>query len=307
MDVAQISTSIGTPASELEINAALVYRLVAAQHTDLLHLPIQPVDAGWDNVMFRLGDQLAVRLPRRQVAVALLEHEQTWLPQLADRLPIAVPTPYRLGHPTPDYPWPWSIVPWLTGHTADQVAPHADQAIRLATFLQALHQPAPTHAPRNPVRGVPLQQRASQVEARMQRLASQTTLITPLIRKTWQKALQASIDVPPTWLHGDLHARNVLVDRGAIVGIIDWGDLTSGDRATDLAAIWMLFADPSARQQAIATYNLSTATQQRAQGWAILFGLLLLDSGLIDHPQHALMGQRTLERLAEDSQNLSLA
>ncbi len=300
------SRAIGTPIPEIAIDVALVQRLLAEQHADLRHLPIQLVDAGWDNAMFRLGDQLAVRLPRRQVAVALLEHEQTWLPQLAPYLPIAVPTPCRRGQPSAVYPWPWSIVPWLTGRTADQAAPAADQAIRLAAFLQALHRPAPAQAPHNPVRGVPLSQRAPMVEERLNRLATQTDLITPPIWQIWQEALQAPIDVAATWLHGDLHARNVLVEDGAIVGIIDWGDLTAGDRATDLAAIWMLFADPLARQQAIAAYGqVSRATRQRALGWAILFGAVLLDSGRIDHPQHAAMGESLLRRLAEDCDGMA--
>jgi aminoglycoside phosphotransferase (APT) family kinase protein len=293
--------AIGTPSAELAIDAALVQRLLASQHADLMHLPIQLVDAGWDNVMFRLGDQLAVRLPRRKAAVVCLEHEQTWLPQLAPQLPIAVPTPYRFGQPTPDYPWPWSVLPWLPGTTADQAALHADQAIRLATFLRALHRPAPAHAPHNPMRGVPLRQRAPMVEDRLNRLENQTNRIPPPVRKIWQQALSAPIDVTPTWLHGDLHPRNVLVHHGTITGIIDWGDITAGDRATDLAAIWMLFADASIRQTAIAAYgNISPATRQRAQGWAILFGSVLLDSGLVDQPRSATIGESILQQVAED-------
>jgi aminoglycoside phosphotransferase (APT) family kinase protein len=71
-------------------------------------------------------------------------------------------------------------------------------------------------------------------------LPAAPSLITPQIRESWQVALQAPLDLPPTWLHGDLHPRNVLVEQGAITGIIDWGDITAGDAATDLAALWML-------------------------------------------------------------------
>ena len=295
------SSSIGTPISELEIDAALVYSLLEEQHPDLIHLPIHLVDAGWDNAMFRLGDQLSVRLPRRKAAATLIENEQTWLPLLADRLPIPVPTPHRLGLPAQNYPWRWSVLPWLAGVTAEQEEPHLNQAKLFASFLRSLHVPAPLNAPPNAVRGVPLNQRAVSVEERMQRLERKTNLITQKIKNTWHKALNTPIDVQAKWLHGDLHPRNILVENGAIAGIIDWGDITSGDIATDLASIWMLFCDRNARQQAIAEYgNVSDATLERTKGWAILFGVVLLDTGLVDHPRHAVMGERILRRVSED-------
>ena len=295
------SSSIGTPGAELEIDTALVYSLLKDQHPELMHLPIHPVDAGWDNAMFRLGDQLSVRLPRRQAAATLIENEQTWLPLLAAHLPIPIPTPYRLGKPAQNYPWRWSVLPWLAGVAADQAEPHANQAQRFASFLRSLHAPAPPNAPSNTFRGVPLNQRAISVEARMHRLERKTNLITQPIRNTWHRALNAPIDVQAKWLHGDLHARNMLVDNGAIAGVIDWGDITSGDIATDLASIWMLFSERNVRQQVIAGYaNISDAALQRAKGWAILFGVVLLDTGLVDNPRHAAMGEKTLRRVSED-------
>jgi aminoglycoside phosphotransferase (APT) family kinase protein len=113
------SSAIGTPISELEIDVPLVYSLLEEQHPDLKHLPIHLIDAGWDNAMFRLGEQLSVRLPRRKAAATLIENEQTWLPFLAEQLPIRVPTPYRLGKPARGYPWRWSVLPWLAGIPAD--------------------------------------------------------------------------------------------------------------------------------------------------------------------------------------------
>jgi aminoglycoside phosphotransferase (APT) family kinase protein len=294
------ASSGGTPAAEFPIDAAFVAELLADQHPDLAHLPLQAVDAGWDNALFRLGDHLAVRLPRRAAAAPLIDHEQTWLPRLAVRLALPVPAPYRIGAPGRGYPWRWSVTPWLTGATADQHPPHASQARPFADFLRSLHVPAPVDAPRNPVRGVPLDQRAAVVEERLQRLASKTDLITPQIRRIWRLALDAPLDAPPTWLHGDLHPRNVLVEDGIITGIIDWGDITAGDRATDLASIWMLFAEPQARRDVLDAYaNLSEATLRRAKGWAVLFGAVLLETGLIDNPRNALIGERTLRRVAE--------
>ena len=290
--------SSGTPPAEVAIDRALVAGLLAEQHPDLAHLPLQPVDAGWDNAMFRLGDHLAVRLPRRAAAASLILHEQTWLPRLAGRLTLPVPAPCRFGTPALGYPWRWSVVPWLNGVPADLSEPASSQARPLAAFLRSLHGPAPADAPANPLRGVPLSQRSEMVAVRLQRLAGRTSLITSQLMQVWEAALHAPLDLPPTWLHGDLHPRNVLVERDAIAAVIDWGDLTAGDSATDLASIWMLFGDPRARQDALEAYGrISEATLQRAKGWAVLFGVFLLDTGLTDHPRHAEIGARTLRRV----------
>jgi aminoglycoside phosphotransferase (APT) family kinase protein len=283
------------------IDISLVYKLLKEQHPDLADLPIQFVDAGMDNAMFRLGDRLSIRLPRREIAAKLIKHEQTWLPIFVDRLPIPIPNPYRIGQPNQDYPYRWSVLPWLDGISADQEEPNPNQAKILAIFLRSLHISAPANAPENSFRGVPLTQRATAIEERMQKMELQTELITSDIKQAWQMALNAPIDVEAKWIHGDLHSRNILVKNGAISGIIDWGDMTSGDIATDLASIWVLFGDRDARQQAIATYgNISEATWQRAQGWAISFGTMLLDLGLTNDPRYTVMGKRTLQRVAED-------
>ncbi|MEM9274077.1 MAG: aminoglycoside phosphotransferase family protein [Cyanobacteria bacterium P01_F01_bin.143] len=292
---------IGTPESELEINPALVYSLLQEEHPDLMHLPISQIDHGWDNAIFRLGDKLSVRLPRRQQAAKLIENEQTWLPKLALQLPIAVPIPYRIGYPTKNYPWNWSILPWLDGVTADQEEPAANQAQLWANFLRSLHVTAPPNAPTNPFRGVALVQRSRTIEQRILRLEQKTNLITQKLKNIWHDAVNTPIDVTEKWLHGDLHPRNILVKHGAISGIIDWGDITSGDIATDLASIWMLFSEQKVRQQVIEEYgNLSDTTLQRARGWAILFGVILLDTGLIDNPRQAMIGEQILSRVSKD-------
>jgi aminoglycoside phosphotransferase (APT) family kinase protein len=300
MDGGAVSSQIGTPAAEFVIDRELVAGLLADQHPDLAHLPLRMVEAGWDNALFRLGDRQAIRLPRRAAAAPLIVHEQRWLPQLAERLTLPIPAPSRIGTPARGYPWHWSVVPWLSGGPADQHEPDVAQARPFAAFLRSLHVPAPADAPANPFRGVPLWQRAAVVEERMRRLAGATDLITPRLRQIWQEALHAPLDVSPTWLHGDLHPRNVLVRRGAISGIVDWGDITAGDPATDLAALWMLFTEPGARRAALAAYaGLSEATLWRARGWAIMFGAVLLESGLVDNPRNAAIGARTLRRVAE--------
>jgi len=295
-----MSQQSGRPDAERLIDAALVHELLTLQHPDLAHLPICPAEAGWDNAMFRLGSDWMVRLPRRAIAAQLLEHEQQWLPQLAPRLTITVPVPYRIGVPTPNYPWKWSVVSWVDGVTADQTELNSDQARLFALFLRSLHQPAPANAPYNPYRSVSLQQRAQVVESRLHTLEHSTPFITPTIKQIWKNALQAEPNDNPCWIHGDLHPRNVLAHHEAIASIIDWGDLAVGDRATDLAAIWMLFSSQKARYQALETYNTTHAVLNRAKGWAIFFGTILLEAGLVNDPKHAVIGEKTLKRLSAD-------
>jgi aminoglycoside phosphotransferase (APT) family kinase protein len=300
MDAEETSTNLGTPSAEFEIDSGLVATLIADQHPDLAHLPLQAIDAGWDNAMFRLGDHLAVRLPRRAAAANLIIHEQLWLPRLADHISLPVPNLHRVGAPALGYPWHWSIVEWLPGETADDCAPRPSEAKRWGSFLRSLHAPASSDAPTNAVRGGPLHQRAPAIEARIQRLNNTTNSISKQVRQIWNEALSVPIDLEPTWLHGDLHPRNVLVKAGVITGVIDWGDMTSGDPATDLASIWMLFDEPQAWRDALAAYaQLSQATLARAKGWAILLGIVLLDSGLVDRPKNAAIGEHTLRRVAQ--------
>ena len=291
----------GTPASEVGIEADLARRLLERQHPDLAHLPIRLADEGWDNIMFRLGDDLALRMPRRAAAEALIRNEQRWLPELRAKLPLAIPAPVRVGRADLGYPHCWSVVPWFTGQTADVEEPLASEAGRFGDFLSALHVKPPDDAPRNPVRGVPLAHRREAVEERMERLAGSTRLVNESIRRIWVEALDAPNDAPDTWIHGDLHSRNVLVNEGRLTAVIDWGDVAKGDAATDLASLWMLFDSLEARRTALEHRGpVSPATLARARGWAVSFGVVLLDTGLVDHPAHARMGERTLRRLAAD-------
>lgn len=294
--------SEGTPKSEVAIDETLVQGLLEDQHPDLATLPIRHVDDGWDNAMYRVGDELAVRIPRRIFGAPLIDSEQKWLPILGKRLPIPIPVPRRIGEPGRGYPWRWSVVPWLPGVPANVEEPYPDQAARLGEFLRRLHVAAPLDAPTSEMRGIPLKDREKIDMGRMEGVADKTDLITEEIRAIWNSALEAPIDVEPCWLHGDLHPKNILVENGVISGIIDWGDMNSGDRATDVASIWMLFEDSKARQSALEAYGeISDATLVRAKGWAVLFGVLLLDAGLVDNPEHAEIGRRALVRVAQDA------
>lgn len=293
---------VSVPDAEVHIDEPLLRKLLDEQQPQLAHLPLSKVGEGWDNVMYRLGEPYLLRLPKRSVAAPLLEHEQQWLPILAPRLPIPVPVPVYIGKPNQHYPWHWSVLPWLAGDTAYVSPIAAHQAQRLADFFMALHQPAPSNAPINLVRGVPLANVANSIEPRLARIAERGHTLSPTAHQLWQAALQAPIDMPPTWLHGDLHALNVLADtQGVITGIIDWGDICAGDRANDLAAIWILLEDAQARREVIdALPHITEATWARARGWAVRLGVTFLDVGGVNEPRIANVGLKTLQRLEAD-------
>lgn len=259
--------------------------MLAEQHP-MLRGPLRLVANGWDNEVFRLGDDLAVRLPRRQVAAVLVEHEQEWLPVLAPKLPLPVPVPVAVGEPTVDYPWRWSIVPWFPGRRVLDLPAHTRDGLAepLADFLRALHVPAPPDAPHNPVRGVPLASRTDAVRARL--------ADAPQLRAIWNDAVAAAEwDHPAVWVHGDVHPGNLIVDDGGrLSAVIDFGDLCGGDPACDLAIAWTGFtAAGRAAFRARVGDGYDAATWRRARGWAVAMATLVSgDAAMQSMSAHAL-------------------
>lgn len=283
---------MNTPAAETPIDDHLVNQLIHTQHPDLA-APLTLIANGWDNVIYRLGTNLSVRLPRRQVAVDLLLNEQRWLPTLANHVDIALPTPVRIGQPGEGYPWPWTIAPWFDGHTAADIPPpdRAHIAIPLATFMTDLHQPAPPDAPHNPVRGVPLTTRDHAVRQRLPSIARSAELL-----RLWEKLVTLPPwPGPPLWLHGDPHPANLLLNDQGLAAVLDFGDLTSGDPATDLAAAWLVF-DQDARQTFHSHIDTDPTTWQRARGWALIMGTALATHSA-DNPNMAAIGTHVLDQV----------
>lgn len=290
------------PPAEVAIDAELAARLVSEQHPDLAG-GLTRVASGWDNTLYRLDDRLVLRLPRRQIAADLVLNEHRWLPTIAERISVTIPAPLRLGEPTGYYPWHWTISPWIDGEPA--AALPADQrgpiAADLARFMNEMHVPAPADAPLNPVRGVPLADRAP---AMHERLSSGLLPDAGPLSALWEKLLAVPAWAgPPLWLHGDPHPANVLVHRGRrpaeLAALLDFGDLTGGDPATDLAAGWMLFG-PQARAVFLAHLTVvDAATWQRARGWALNMGSAIATrSG--DNPRMAAIAAHALEQVLLD-------
>ncbi|MFF2141758.1 aminoglycoside phosphotransferase family protein [Kitasatospora sp. NPDC058190] len=265
--------------TEPEITAELVRQLLRDQHPDLADRPVRLGARGWDNQLWRLGEDLAVRLPwATKDADALLRKEHAWLPSLAPHLPLPVPVPQRFGEPSERFPRPWLVTTWVPGAPADrEPATRAEAAAdALAAFLTALHRPAPAGAPVGRGRGGPPADHAEGFDRQLTEAVDLGLIPDPdAVRAVWADAVAAPPwSGPAVWLHADLHPANVLTADGTICGVIDFGDLCAGDPACDLAAAWVLLPD-GARDRFHAAHRPTpdTATLRRARGWAVLRAL----------------------------------
>ena len=288
------------PAAEHPIDAALVRGLLDDQHPDLAQHELTRLACGWDNEIFRLGEDLLVRLPRRQLAAGLLLHEQRWLPQLAPCLPLPIPAPLRVGVGGRGYPWAWSVCPWFEGETAAEASLDLPRVAReLGAFVAALHMPAPAAAPANEFRGVPLAERGDVLEARVAALGE--AVDADSVRACWADATSAPVHAgPAVWLHGDLHPANLLVRDDSLVAVLDFGDVTGGDPATDLAAAWMLFPPDVRPAFRAAVGGVDEATWRRARGWALSHAIACLASSA-DDPRMDGVGAQTLAWVLDDT------
>ncbi|WP_427018117.1 aminoglycoside phosphotransferase family protein [Pseudarthrobacter sp. P1] len=287
------------PPAEVDIAEPLVQQLLDQQHPDLAHLHIVPLAHGWDNVMFRLGSHYTLRFPRRATAVPLILNEHRWLGQLARSTAVPVPAPLRYGAPSPAFQWPWSIGPWLDG-VALLGIPVADRgavAVELADFVADIHHEAPADAPRNPVRGTPLQARDRAFRDRL-RLPGMPKPAAVLA--FWEQSLAAEVfSGPAQWLHGDLHPGNILVHDGHLSAVVDFGDMGRGDPATDLAAAWLAFDAPARKvfmDQVTARCGTDAASWLRARGWALNMATALLAQS-DNHPPLRALGEHTVAQI----------
>ncbi|ANP52194.1 aminoglycoside phosphotransferase (APT) family kinase protein [Streptomyces griseochromogenes] len=265
-----------------EIDENLVRSLVREQHPDLAGLELREVAGGWDNQLWRLGDEFAVRMPRTERAPSLLRKEHQWLPALAPRLPLPVPTPMRIGKPSARFPRPWTIATWVPGEPADRSPiSHDGAADTLAGFLKALHVKAPADAPVSQDRGVPLKTLSDGFEKGLEEVASGSDVADLRnFRDVWDEAIAApDWEGPPVWLHGDLHPANVVVSDGTLSGVIDFGDMCAGDPAVDLAAAWVLLPAGAASRFFDAYADADEAMIRRARGLAAAKSLFLILMG----------------------------
>jgi aminoglycoside phosphotransferase (APT) family kinase protein len=261
-------------ADEVDTDVSLVRRLVASQFPQWAELPIERVlPAGTDNAIYRLGTDMAVRLPRIQRATAALDKEVRWLPRLAPLLPLAVPVPLANGAPAEGYPWEWSILTWLQGEpaTVERIADLRQAATDLADFVAALQRVDPADGPppgeHNVFRGEPLAARDAATRAAISSLGDAIDVAE--VTAVWEAALRApEWPSPPVWIHGDLDSRNLLVEQGRLRGVIDFGCLGVGDPACEVMVAWKLLSEET-RGVFRAALSVDDATWARGRGWAL--------------------------------------
>ena len=251
-------------ADELEIDESLVRRLLAEQFPEWTELPLRRVEPkGTVNAIFRLGNELSVRLARREGPTEPGGAELDWLPRVAPLLPLQVPIPVVQGMPSCEYPWFWDVHTWVEGETVPVEEIDVIQAARdLAAFVAALQHVDPSGAP--PGRGITLAERDPSFRYWLARFDG-----NPAVNDEWERALAAPPwDGPPIWHHGDLDMRNWLVRDGRISGVVDWGEMGVGDPACDVMAAWKLHSS-AARDAFRKALPTDDATWLRARGWVI--------------------------------------
>lgn len=234
-----MSSDITPPAAHAAITVEAVAALVAEQTPDFAHLGIGERFDGWDCAMFRLGDQFAARLPRTQEAVRFLQAETHWVPQLSSGWDFPAPRFVAHGVPGHGFPWPWAVVTWVPGETADALPLCADAGAAVGRALAQVHSPAPEDAPFNVEQSIPMAARDVKVRERVSALAESPgpggrMLDAAAALGIWDNALAASEHTEWVWSHADLHGANVLSHDGAFGGIVDWGSMAMCDPAVDL-------------------------------------------------------------------------
>jgi aminoglycoside phosphotransferase (APT) family kinase protein len=268
----------------LTIDADLVSHLVADQHPRWARLPVRPVShEGWDNRTFRLGDELAVRLPSAEDYVAGVEKEERVLRGLVGRLPVAVPESVAVGRPGQGYPFPWSVRRWLDGETVDRVPglERLQLARDLGATLRALRDlPAdggPLAGQHSFYRGAHPSAYGDQVQAALGEVDA--SIDVDRAWSVWSRATTSVWRGAPVWFHGDVAVGNLLVRDGALSAIIDFGTCGVGDPACDLVMAWTFFRDGE-RAVFRDAVGLDDDTWDRARGWALWKALI----SVVDRP-----------------------
>jgi aminoglycoside phosphotransferase (APT) family kinase protein len=284
---------------ELDIDAGMVERLVAGQFPELAGLPVRPVGStGTVNAIYRLGDDLCVRLPRMRRWADGLVTEQLWLPRLAPHLSLRVPEPVCAGRPAAEYPFGWAVYRWLAGqpYADDLVADEREAAADLAQFVLELRGLDPAGAPRAGRR--PLRELDADTREAIESAASVIDGAAALA--AWAAALDTRAwDGTPTWIHADLLRPNLLVDRGRIGAVIDFGSVGAGDPASDVIAAWSVFGR-AGRATYRAALDVDDATWSRARGIALHQAAMIIPYYATTNPGFVTLAKRTVEEILAD-------
>jgi len=266
-------------ADEFDIDDDLVRRLLASQMPQWADLPLRVAEPiGADNVMIRLGDTLALRLPRTEGAAEGTRKEQELVPRIAAHLPVQVPVPVAVGEPDHGYPWPWSVYPWIAGRNPDPGEAGAELAGDLADFVHALRGVdtfgMAAEGPLHSYRADSIQLRDAATQQCIEECAG--LIDTGLTARAWDEAKRVpDFDGPPVWMHSDVHPGNLLVHDGRLAAVIDWGVLALGEPAVDCIVAWTLLT-PESRPAFRARVAVDDDTWHRGRAWALSIALVAL-------------------------------
>jgi aminoglycoside phosphotransferase (APT) family kinase protein len=249
---------------ELDVDEPLVRALLAEQFPQWAELPLERAGDGTVNVIYRLGEDLSIRLPRRAAKDDTEEHV---LKRLAPWISMDIPRVVARGRPGHGYPWTWWVVTWMHGDLPTGPLPAED----VAGFLLSLQAVDATGAP-EPAggRGQPLARRDPYVQDALERVAA------PGGAELWREAMHApEWKGKKVWIHCDLDRRNVLVRDGRLAAVIDWEGAGAGDPAVDVMVAWKLVAREE-RDRFRALLDAEDATWLRAKGWVLSQALIAL-------------------------------
>ena len=287
---------------EVESDAHLVRRLLAAQFPQWAGLTIDLVhSAGTDNALYRVGDDMVVRLPRIAAAAGQVDKEHQWLPKFAPLLTLPIPAPLAKGAPGEGYPWNWSVYRWLEGEPAsiERLASPSQTANELARFIATLHRIDPAGGPppgtHNSFRGAALAMRDTATRNAISALRGAVDVAAAT--SAWDAALQApQWDDGPVWIHGDLQSGNLLAQHGQLTAVIDFGCIGVGDPACDLIVAWNLFSAES-RHIFRNALQVDDATWARGRGWALSIGLIALPYYWTTNPELARINRYAIDEV----------
>ena len=301
--------SSSPPADVPEPDEAAV-RALLRDVPDLADAPLRFVARGWDNVVWRVGDGLAARIPVRAQAVELVENEATWGHEVASGFEAqgaAVSSAVRLL-PAGRHPYPWLLTRWVEGVRLEDVPPaeRGPVAGALAATLPLVHRPAPPDAPLNPFRGVDLADAPLPHETALRQSRELLGPDAARLLEVYDEGRAAPRwEGPRVWCHGDLHPLNLLLRPGpgadgpaSRLGVLDLGDLTSGDPAVDLGVLWLAHPEDQ-REAALATLlpSYDAAVVTRARGWAARFVLAV--AGVHPDPFRVTLAHATAQLLGQ--------
>ncbi|MEU6197341.1 aminoglycoside phosphotransferase family protein [Streptomyces sp. NPDC047061] len=262
------------------IDDDLVRRLIAGQFPQWAGSAVERIASGGTvNAMFRLGDDMVVRLPLVQGGAGDVSRERTWLPGLAPQLPTSIPEVLGNGEPGEGYPWPWSVYRWLAGENPRAGALNEPVLLAedLAAFVAAMRSVTLPGAPQAH-RGGPIASLDAQTRAAIEELRGipEEGVDCDAAATVWKEALGApDWDGPPVWLHADLMPGNLLVDGGRLTSVIDFGCVGVGDPACDLFPAWNLLP-ADAREAFREALDVDDATWIRGRGRTLSQALIAL-------------------------------